>query len=639
MGLTRKQIMMLVVLIFGTFLSMLNQTVATPALPSIMIDMGIDAATGQWLTTGFTLVNAIMIPITAYLTDKYATKRLFIVSMSVFLVGSLLAGWGPVFPVLLTGRLMQAACAGILMPVVMTVLMLTFPIEKRGTAMGVFGLVIAFAPAIGPTMAGVIIDIANWHAMFFVIATLAAIVIVLSVFMMDDEAPVNSGNVLLDKPSVLLSTIGFGCLLYGFSVIGSYGFSIEAMISIIVGIVALIFFFRRQLHLDQPMLQVRILKNRTFLVGTVVGMLMQVSLLVAGILLPLYIQRYLGYSATISGLVIMPGAIIMGLMGPVSGRWFDKYGPRMLTLVGMCLFAVGGCSFAFVSDSTSIMQLTIMYAVWLFGLSLVNMPITTWAMNSLDDTLVNHGNALNNTLRQAAGSLGTAIMVSVMTICANSAQATMDYVHANIYGIDMAFAIGGFLCIVGLVLTILFVRDKPNDTARIDSDGVPQSALEDLMKRDVFSLPPDATVLDAIKLMTRKNTGSAPLINENGQVVGFVSDGDIMRFLSKRTQMYADPVVLITQIDLPDQDFDERLQGLMGMSVLDIAEKNVISVGIHDSLADVCRVLGENHLKKVPVIDDGQVVGVINRNDVTKYFMGKCLQSQTKPTPAATSRP
>lgn len=166
MGLSRKQIMMLAVLMFGTFVTVLNQTVVTPALPSVMAEMSVDAATAQWLTTGFTLVNAIMIPITAYLTDRYSTRNLFVVAMGIFTAGSLLAGWGPSFPVLLAGRLLQAAGAGILMPMVMTVLMLTFPVDKRGSAMGLFGVVIAFAPAIGPTVAGLIIDNASWHDMF-----------------------------------------------------------------------------------------------------------------------------------------------------------------------------------------------------------------------------------------------------------------------------------------------------------------------------------------------------------------------------------------------------------------------------------------------------------------------------------------
>lgn len=262
-GLSRKQISMLVVLMFGTFVTVLNQTVVTPALPKVMAEFGVDASAAQWLTTGFTLVNAIMIPITAYLTDRYSTRSLFVVSMGTFTAGSLMAALSPNFGVLLAGRLIQAAGAGILMPMVMTVLLLTFPVEKRGTAMGLFGLIIAFAPAIGPTIAGLVIDNASWHDMFMAITVLCAIVIVSALFAVE-RIPAQKSGLTLDKLSVVESSVGFGALLYGFSAIGSAGIGVAAIASMAVGAVVLVLFFRRQLHLEKPMLNVRVLQNRTF---------------------------------------------------------------------------------------------------------------------------------------------------------------------------------------------------------------------------------------------------------------------------------------------------------------------------------------------------------------------------------------
>lgn len=185
LGLTHRQTVMIVLLLVGTFVTVLNQTVVAPALPSIMVDMSINAATGQWLTTGFTLVNAIMVPVTAFLIDRFPIRNLFLFSMSIFAIGSLLAAWGPNFPVLLSGRIVQAVGAGVLMPMVMSVLMLTFPIERRGFAMGLFGIVMAFGPAIGPTAAGVVIDAADWHIMFYVVTAFAAIVALVTPFTMD----------------------------------------------------------------------------------------------------------------------------------------------------------------------------------------------------------------------------------------------------------------------------------------------------------------------------------------------------------------------------------------------------------------------------------------------------------------------
>lgn len=627
MGLSRKQIVMLAVLVFGTFVTVLNQTVVAPALPSVMAEMSVDASTAQWLTTGFTLVNAIMIPITAFLTDRFTTKRLFLVSMVIFTAGSALAGWGPSFAVLLLGRLVQAAGAGILMPLVMTVLMWTFPVDKRGTAMGLFGIVIAFGPAIGPTVAGVIIDRYTWHDMFYIITVLSAIVVLIGVFVLQKGGDTNK-DVTLDVPSVILSSVGFGGLLYGLSTIGSYGLRADAIAGTLVGVVALVFFFRRQLKMEHPMLQVRVLQNRKFLIATIIGMLVQGALLAAGILVPIYLQSLMGYSATVSGLVLLPGAIIMGAMGPIAGRLFDKHGPRVLSIIGMGVLTVTTFCFAFLGTETGLITLTLLYTVRLFSLSLVNMPITTWGMNALDNELVNHGTSVNNTFRQVAGSLGTAIIVSASTIATNATSRVMTPTQASIFGIDVAFALAGVLCLIGFIMVVALVKNKPGETAELDKDNARRTVLESIMKRDVFTLPANATVAEAMQVLVDKHISAAPLVDEQGQAVGFVSDGDIMRYLSKRSTMMMDPVVMIMQTvdaDGGNKDFARKLDELMTMPAKSIGAKGIIGVDVHADLPEVCRVLGENHLKKVPVLDEGQVVGVINRSDITHYSMEQYL--------------
>ena len=627
MGLSRKQIVMLAVLVFGTFVTVLNQTVVAPALPSVMAEMSVDASTAQWLTTGFTLVNAIMIPITAFLTDRFTTKRLFLVSMVIFTAGSLLAGWGPNFALLLLGRLVQAAGAGILMPLVMTVLMWTFPVDKRGTAMGLFGIVIAFGPAIGPTVAGVIIDRYTWHDMFYIITVLSAIVVLIGAFVLEKGGETNK-DVSLDVPSVVLSSFGFGGLLYGLSTIGSYGLRVDAIAGTLVGVVALVFFFRRQLKMEHPMLQVRVLQNRKFLIATIIGMLVQGALLAAGILVPIYLQSLMGYSATVSGLVLLPGAIIMGAMGPIAGRLFDKYGPRVLALVGMGVLTLTTFCFCFLGPNMGLITLTVLYTVRLFSLSLVNMPITTWGMNALDNELVNHGTSVNNTFRQVAGSLGTAIIVSASTIATNMTSESMGQLQGSIFGIDVAFALAGVLCLIGFIMVVALVKNKPGEAAEKDKDNARRTVLESIMKRDVYTLPANATVAEAMKVLVDKHISAAPLVDAQGKAVGFVSDGDIMRYLSKRSTMMMDPVVMIMQTvdtDGGNQDFARKLDELMTMPAKSIGAKGIIGVDVHADLPEVCRVLGENHLKKVPVLDEGQVVGVINRSDITHYSMEQYL--------------
>lgn len=628
MGLTRSQIIMLAIMIFGTFVTVLNQTVVTPAQPSIMAEMGIDAATVQWLTTGFTLVNAIMIPVTAYLTDKHSTKALYIISLAIFAVGSLLAGIAPNFAVLLVGRLLQAAGAGILMPMVMTVLMLTFPPERRGSAMGIFGIVIAFAPAIGPSVAGLVIDSFGWRILFYAIAALIAIVIAVSVFALKRTEPLNPAA-HLDKISVVMSTVGFGALLYGFSTIGSIGLNVSDSIITLVGLVVLVLFFRRQLKMEQPMLNVRVLANRRFLIGTVIGMIVQASLLAAGVLMPIYLQSYMGYSATVSGLVIMPGAILMGIMNPFAGRLFDKYGPRVLSIIGLTVLTVSTVGFATLTSTTNVVWITIIYTVRMFSLSLVNMPITTWAMNALDNKVLNHGTSVNNTLRQVSGSLGTALLVSIDAFVAGSMSGSMGTVEAGILGVNAAFFAAVVLSAIALGLTIAFVKNKPSDEkAEPERNREERTMIEKIMKKDVYSLSPDATVVDAMKFFVEHGISGAPVVDADGRAVGFVSDGDIMRLLSTQSNSYMDPVVMIMQMRADEETYDEKLANLMKMNIRDIGTKGVIGIDLYTTLPQVCRILSKNHLKKVPVLHEGKIVGVINRSDITLYSMKTYLEGQ-----------
>lgn len=624
--LTNKQKAMLAVMVFGTFVAILNQTVVTPALPSIMAETGVDASAAQWLTTGFTLVNAIMIPVTAYLTDRYKTRTLFVLSMGIFAVGSLLAGIATNFSVLLIGRLLQAAGAGVMMPLVMVVLMLLFPPERRGSAMGIFGTVIAFAPAIGPSAAGVVIDTYNYHVLFYGIAILSAIVVVASIFAVDGKMGGKKPDAHLDKLSVVLSSIGFGALLYGLSTIGSNGVNAFDVAVTIVGVVALVLFCRRQLKMEEPMLQIRVLANRRFLAGTIIGMLVQGSLLAAGILMPIYLQSYLGYSATVSGLVILPGALIMGALNPVAGRLFDKHGPRALSLFGMTLLTITTFMFALLGDSTGVVYLTVLYAVRMMSMTFVNMPITTWAMNALDDSVINHGTSVNNTLRQVAGSLGTAILISISTMTTNMASNSMDAIHAGILGTNAAFFGGGILCAAGLIMTIVLVKDKPGEAAQADRDGKRRTMLEAIMKRDVFTLPDTATVCDAVRLFVEKRISAAPIVDADGHPVGFISDGDVTRALSKHSQTYTDPIVFTSLTSTNDDDFMEKAHRILSQNVKTIAARGVISVDIHTDIREVCRIMGENHLKKAPVTDEGHLVGVINRSDIAHYTMSKYIE-------------
>ena len=455
-GLTPKLLMINVVMLVGAFITILNQTLLTPALPSIMVDMQIDASTAQWLTTGFMLVNGVMIPVTAYLINRFTTRKLFFASMSIFTAGTALAGFSTSFPMILTARLLQAAGAGVMMPMGQTILMLTLPRQYRGLGMGIIGLVIGVAPAVGPVISGLVVESFGWHILFIAMVPLSLATIALAHVFLENMG--ETKKLTLDMPSVVLSSLGFGGLLYSFSALGSTGFNSVVLITLLIGAVSLALFVHRQLTMEEPLLKIEILKNHRFALSVLLTMLVQAALYVGLVLNPIYIQTIRGYGASVSGFLMLPASVAMLFMSPISGRLFDKFGPRKLAVPGLCMTAICTIPLTLMDESTSLVFLSIVYMFRNIGLSMINMPLNTWGLNSLDNRVMAHGTAIGNTFRQVAGSLGTAILITVMSITvANSADPAS--IQAQIHGINMAYAGAAVMMTVALILTILFVKN------------------------------------------------------------------------------------------------------------------------------------------------------------------------------------
>ena len=456
-GMNRKMLLINGIMLFAAFITILNQTLLTPALPSIMRDMNIDAATAQWLTTGFMLVNGIMIPITAYLIDRFTTRQLFFVSMTLFAAGTALAAASTTFPMILASRLLQAAGAGVMMPMGQTIMLLTLPRQYRGNGMGLIGLVIGVAPAVGPVISGLVVEAYGWHILFAAMVPLTLLTIVIAYFFLENMG--ESTNITLDMPSVVLSTLGFGGLLYSFSALGSSGFTALVAVTLLIGVVSLILFIRRQLHMEEPLLKVDILKNRRFALSVILTMLVQAALNIGPVLNPIYLQTIRGFGASVSGFIMLPASIAMLIMSPVSGRLFDKFGPRRLAIPGLFLASVFTIPMVLMDENTSLYYLAAVYTIRTIGLSLVNMPLNTWGLNSLSNRVMAHGTAIGNTFRQVAGSLGCAILITVMSIvvanCADPAT-----IASQIHGINVAYMGATLMMTTAFVLTILFVKEE-----------------------------------------------------------------------------------------------------------------------------------------------------------------------------------
>ncbi len=463
--------LLVVVLLIGTFCTVLNQTLLTTAFPALMKAFNISASSVQWLTTGFLLVNGIMIPISAWLINKFSSKRLYLTAMTIFLIGTITCFIAPNFSTLLIGRLIQAAGVGISMPLLQNIMLSIFPPEKRGSAMGMAGIVIGLAPALGPTLSDWIIDHYTWRDLFGMVIPIVILVLVLAFFLM--KSVIQLSNPSIDVLSAFLSTVGFGSLLYGFSSVGNDGWGSSKVISfLVIGVFVIGLFVWRQLHLEHPFLELRVFKSPTFTIAAILSGVVNMAMVGAEMVLPLYIQNIRGESAFHSGLMLLPGALIMGLMMPITGAIFDKHGAKRLAISGMLILTAATLPFAFLTQETPIVMIVILYAIRMFGISMVMMPVTTSGMNALPMNLISHGTAVNNTFRQVASSIGTAVLISILTNVTkdNLPKASLlkslplfykdQAINATLSGYHAAFFVAVIFGLVGFIITFFLKKNK-----------------------------------------------------------------------------------------------------------------------------------------------------------------------------------
>lgn len=411
-GVSRGKI--LAALLFGMFIAILNQTLLNVALPKINTEFNISASTGQWLMTGFMLVNGILIPITAYLFNKYSYRKLFLVALVLFTIGSLICAISMNFPIMMVGRVLQAIGAGVLMPLGSIVIITIYPPEKRGAAMGTMGIAMILAPAIGPTLSGYIVQNYHWNVMFYGMFIIGILAILVGFVWF--KLYQYTTNPKADIPGIIFSTIGFGALLYGFSEVGNKGWgSVEIETMFAIGIIFIILFVIRELRMKAPMLNLEVLKFPTFTLTTVINMVVMLSLYGGMILLPIYLQNLRGFSALDSGLLLLPGSLIMGLLGPFAGKLLDTIGLKPLAIFGIAVMTYATWELTKLNMDTPYMTIMGIYVLRSFGMAFIMMPMVTAAINALPGRLASHGNAFLNTMRQLAGSIGTAILVTVMT--------------------------------------------------------------------------------------------------------------------------------------------------------------------------------------------------------------------------------
>ncbi|WP_181274408.1 MDR family MFS transporter [Brevibacterium oceani] len=466
-------------LLVAAFVAILNETTMAIAIPELNQTLGIPPELGQWLTSAFMLTMAVVIPTTGFLIQRFTTRQIFLAAMILFSSGTLICLVSPGFFLLLVGRVVQAAGTGIMMPLLMTTMMNVVPAHSRGRMMGRVGLVISLAPAIGPTMSGIVLDSLGWRWLFGIILPIALIALGLGAKWMTNLG--ESTHAPIDVVSIVLSVFAFGGIVYGLSQFGGgHGGGSSsglAWATIAGGVVFLGLFVWRQLTLqrgDRALLDLRVFNSRNYVLSVIIMAVVALSMFGTFSLLPLYLQSVVGLNATQSGLVLLPGSVLMGILGPVMGRIYDARGPRTLLVPGTIMIAAAMFAYSNAGIGTPIWLLVIIQIVMSLGLAGSFTPLFSASLGSLERHLYSHGSAALNTLQQVAGAAGTALLISIYSAALHSGQAAGRSIpEAGAPGGHAAFLLATVIALVPVVLAF-FIR-KPEDQEDYPAEAVEPS--------------------------------------------------------------------------------------------------------------------------------------------------------------------
>lgn len=462
-----RSLTVLAVLMVGAFVVILNETAMNVALSRIMLDLRVDERTAQWLTTGFMLTMAVVIPISGWLMQRLSTRQVFALAMSLFSLGTATAALSFSFTWLLTGRVIQACGTAVMMPLLMTTVMELVPSHLRGRVMGTTSLVIATAPAVGPTMSGVILQFLSWRFVFVLVLPIALGILALGLrFVPNLDEPRKVG---LDLLSIPLAALGFGGLVYGLSLVGNPlipAWQLDTVLA--VGALSLAAFLVRQVILQRTnsaLLDLRTFTYPAFTAAIVVMALVMMVLFGSIIATPLVLQQVLHLEPLTVGLLLLPGGLLMGLLGPVVGRLYDVVGPRWLVIPGAVVVTGAFAIFATISTATQWWHLLVANLLMSLGLAFMMTPLFTTALGALPHHLYSYGSAMVGTIQQVAGAAGTALFVTIMaTVGAQAGAAGQGPEAALASGARAAFSTVGVLWLSTIVAAFFLTRPESDSS-------------------------------------------------------------------------------------------------------------------------------------------------------------------------------
>lgn len=443
-------------LMIGAFVGMFSETSLNIALPQLMAALHVNQASIQWLVTGYMLVIGIVLPLSSLLTKWFTTRQLVIFGLCDFIVGSLISGFGVNFGMVLVGRMIQGIGTGIILPLMFTVAMMIFPMQKLGSVNGILALVIMFAPAIGPTLTGLILAAGTWRDIFYTFALILVIGLIFAFTSLKNVGQLTKPKI--DVPSILLSAIAFAGLIAGVSFASEFGWlSAQVIVTLIIGIVALIIYVRRQLSLENPILNLRVFKHRNFALGGILMMIDFGVILSAMYLLPQYLQNGLAVKVALTGIIMLPGGLINALTSALAGRMYDNFGAKWPSRIGFIIALVGAIMLAFGTSTTAIWYVIVAHIILMIGAPLAMSPSQTSALNSLKGPESADGSTILNTMQQIVGALSTALATSFLMWGRSVATGSerIRFTNGVHYGLYFTIA----LIIIGIIVAFQVTDD------------------------------------------------------------------------------------------------------------------------------------------------------------------------------------
>ena len=445
-----------------SFAGIVVETAMNVAFPTLMRDFHVSTSAVQWLTTGYLLVLALVIPTSSFLKRSFKTKSLFVISNLFFILGTVAAMIAPSFAIILLGRLIQGIGTGIALPLMFNIIVEQVPISKTGTVMGFANLIIAIAPAVGPTMGGFIVKMFGWRVIFLVLLPLLVISLLLGITSITQKSAIE--HLKFDFISWIILTIAFSSLVFATNQASISGWlDWRVIVLLLVSVLAILGFYKYSKKPHHPLIRTNVLLNWRFDLSTIALMISQFSILGTSFLLPNFAQLSLHQNAFVAGLLLLPGTTLGIFLSLLGGKMYDVLGARKPIMLGFSLYAVATLLFSIFMPKMTIWMIIIFFAIAIMGQAFSSGNTMTSGLHQVEDQFSTDANAVLNTVQQLAGALGTSI---VATIVAEHQSTVHQIAFGTMTGVRTAFCLLFILQLIALLFTFLVTQKAAKKNKR-----------------------------------------------------------------------------------------------------------------------------------------------------------------------------